>query len=144
MEYTITEGYDKEANLLRKKLIIGCLGRNVDVDVFKSIDNTFTRFHISDENVSSFESKSIQHILQHIKSPHRYLCSDREEAVIHMMKMNPAYSVIKNMWNVFYYDSTKLTPEMQEFAEEFVSQIKTNIVSVPTGRNEIENILNLE
>jgi hypothetical protein len=144
MEFTLTEEYNKEKNILRKKLITGCLGRNVDVDIYKSVDNTFTRVHISDENVSKFEAESIKHILAFVKDSHRFLCSYHQEAIVHLMKINPAYSEISNMWNVFYYDSDKLTVELQEFAHMFISRLGGNIISIPSEKTEIENILNLD
>lgn len=145
MEYTVTEAYNAETNLLRKKLIIGCLGRDIDVDIYKSLDNTFIRIHISDTNITNFETKSIKYILQHINNSHRFLCTDREEAILHLVKLNSEFNAIKNLWNVFYYDSQSLSTELQEFAHSFVSQIESNIISVPTvDKNEIESILNLD
>ena len=143
MEYTITERYDREANLLRKHLILGCLGRKVDVDVYKSMDNTFTRIHVSDHNISRFESKNIQFILKYVKESHRFLTTDKQHAIIHLMKLNPHYNSIKNMWNVFYYDVNDMTLELQEFAHIFVSQINNNIISVPFSKNEATEVLGL-
>jgi hypothetical protein len=140
MEYTVAEEYNKEKNILRKKMITECLKRDV-VDIYKSVDNKFTRIHISDTNLTSFETKSIRHIITCFTEWDRFLCLNREEAVFHLMKLNDNYKCIKNMWNIFYYDSRKLDTELQDFAHIYVSRLYSNIISVPYDKNEVDNFL---
>ena len=85
------------------------MGRDIDVDIYKSLDDSFVRIHIPDANITSFEIKGIKCILQNIKPFHRFLCTGKEEAIFHLMKTNPKYRVIENMWNVFYYDTRRIT-----------------------------------